>query len=243
MINDIHDDRIRYFKFGHYGHTGKLKNFAIRQARAEFLAFNDSDDNWKPEKLAKQLQLFEACPEIGFSITDVITFSKEKILIEHSYHSDLATECSSIFERMRDSRFLVYPFTLVIRKSCLEKTGWFDEEMISGDYHFILRLCYHFKAGILYEPLVWRRAHESNMSNQYPFENYNEYLATFELLFRNKWIETKHLRVARSLAFFRMGSLLAERGRRKEARKQYLRSIGQRWYHVDSYVGWLKTFR
>ena len=243
MIRKINDDRVRYFKFNHEGHTGKLKNFAIRQAKGEFLAFNDSDDNWKAEKLEKQLQLFEACPEIGFSITDVITFTKEKILIEHSYHSDQSSECASIFERLRDCRFLVYPFTLVMRKTCLDKTGWFDEKMISGDYHFILRLAYHFQAGILYEPLVWRRAHESNMSNQYPFENYEEFVATFELLHRNKWIETRHLRVARSLAFYQMGNLLVERDRRKEARKQFLRSIGQRWYHVDSYIGWLKTFR
>jgi len=138
MIQQMHDERIRYFKFDHCGHTGKLKNFAMKQAKGEYIAFNDSDDNWKPAKLEKQIKLFEECGDIGFSITDVITFSKDGILIEHSYHSDQLKECSSIFDRMRKSKFLVYPFTLVIRKNCLEKVGWFDEDLISGDYHFIM---------------------------------------------------------------------------------------------------------
>jgi len=241
MIQQMHDERIRYFKFDHCGHTGKLKNFAMKQAKGEYIAFNDSDDNWKPAKLEKQIKLFEECGDIGFSITDVITFSKHGILIEHSYHSDQLKECSSIFDRMRKSKFLVYPFTLVIRKNCLEKVGWFDEDLISGDYHFIMRLAYLFKAGILYEPLVWRRVHDSNMSNQYPFENYGEVIATFELLYRNRWIETKHLRTARSIAFYRMAELLDKMGKRVEARKQFIRSIGQRWYHVDSYIGLIKT--
>jgi len=79
------------------------------------------------------------------------------------------------------------------------------------------------------------------MSNQYPFENYGEVIATFELLYRNRWIETKHLRTARSIAFYRMAELLDKMGKRVEARKQFIRSIGQRWYHVDSYIGLIKT--
>jgi glycosyltransferase involved in cell wall biosynthesis len=243
VIQEIKDFRIRYFRFDHCGHTSKWKNFAIKQAKGEYIAFNDSDDNWKPTKLEKQMNLFASCPDIGFSLTDVITFSKDAILIEHSYHSDKPSECASIFERLRDSKFLVYPFTIVMKRDCVERTGWFEESMISGDYHFILRLAYFFKVGILYEPLVWRRAHENNMSNQYPMENYEEFIATFELLYRNRWIDSKHLRTARSIAFYGMAQLLNKLGKPVEARRQFIRSIGERWYHVDSYIGLIKTFR
>jgi glycosyltransferase involved in cell wall biosynthesis len=242
VIKKFKDDRIRYFKFDHSGYTGKMKNFAIQHAKGEYVAFNDSDDNWKPDKLEKQLRLFESCSGIGFSITDVITYSEEAILIGHSYHSDKSFECRSIFNWLRDSRFLVYNPTVVLKKECFLKTGPFNEEMVSGDFHFNLRLAYHFSAGIIYEPLVWRRVHNSNMSNQFIFENYDEYVATFELLFRNKWIGKKHLRVARSIASFKKAGVLAKRGELAAARREYLGSIKQRWFHSPSYIALLKTF-
>ena len=242
VVRGFNDNRVRYFRFDHTGHTGRLKNFAIQKAIGDYIAFNDSDDNWKEDKLSIQMKLFNDCPNIGFSITDVITFSAERIIIEHSYHSNLASECRNIFEWLCQNRFLVYNNTLVIRKECFGKTGPFDESMVSGDYHFIMRLAYHYDAGILYEPLVWRRVHDSNMSEQFPFENYQEFIATFEHLYRNRWVEKRHLRAARSVAYFKMAILHEKKGELPRARRSYLRSIRQRWFHVDSYIGLIKTF-
>jgi hypothetical protein len=171
-----------------------------------------------------------------------VTFRDDTILIPHSYKSSLDFECSNIFERLRDNSFLVYNPTLVLRKKCLEKTGLFDESMVSGDYNFNMRLAYHFSAGILYEPLVLRRVHDFNMSNTFRVENYREYVATFELLYRNKWIEKRHLRIAKSIASFKMAKLAAKKGEKAVARTHYLNSLRQRWYHLDSYVGLLKSF-
>jgi glycosyltransferase involved in cell wall biosynthesis len=219
-----------------------LKNFALQEAKGELIAFNDSDDNWKEDKLEKQMKLLDGHPEIGFSITDVVTFRGEEILIQHTYHSPQVFECRNIFDWLRDSRFLVYNPTLVMRKNCFEKTGMFSESMVSGDYHFIMRLAYHFEAGILYEPLVWRRIHDTNMSKEVAFENYAEFIATFELLYRNRWVGKRHLRAAKSIAYFKMARLLEKKGEFPRARRQYLSSIRQRWFHLDSYMGLLKTF-
>jgi glycosyltransferase involved in cell wall biosynthesis len=242
IIQEISDHRIRYHQLPHSGHTGQLKNFAIGLAKGEWIAFNDSDDLWKPEKLEKQMTLFSQYPEIGFSITDVVTFRDDTILIPHSYKSPLPFECTNIFERLRDSRLLVYNPTVVLRKTCFEKAGFFDESMVSGDYHFNMRLAYYFTAGIIYEPLVLRRVHDSNMSNSFRVENYREYVATFELLYRNKWIEKRHLRIAKSIASFKMAILASKNGENAVARTHYLNSLRQRWYHVDSYMGLLKSF-
>ncbi len=242
VVAAFDDQRIRYFKLPHSGHTGKLKNFALARASGEYVAFNDSDDVWKKEKLEKQVELLERNQEIGFCITDVTTFKGDEILIDHSYSVQNSIECRNIFPLLKASRLLVYNPTLVIKKTCFEKVGLFDQEMVSGDFHFNMRLAYHFKAGIIYESLVWRRVHDSNMSQQFIFENYDEYIATFELLYRNKWVGKRHLRAARSIAWFKMARLLEKKGELPGARKHYLNSIKQRWYHLDSYIGLVKTF-
>ena len=48
------------------GGMSNARNAGIRAACGEFIAFLDSDDWWLPGKLARQVDLLRACPEVGF---------------------------------------------------------------------------------------------------------------------------------------------------------------------------------
>ena len=62
-----HPGRVRYLE--HEGHANRgmsaTRNLGIAAARGEFIAFIDSDDVWRPRKLAEQLAVMEAHPELG----------------------------------------------------------------------------------------------------------------------------------------------------------------------------------
>ena len=53
------DKRIQFHKLSQNFGPGVARNFAIQQAKGNYIAFLDSDDLWKPEKLNKQLQFME----------------------------------------------------------------------------------------------------------------------------------------------------------------------------------------
>jgi glycosyltransferase involved in cell wall biosynthesis len=236
------DERIRYYRRPHTGYTSRMKNFAIRRCSGEFLAFIDSDDMWKAGKLDLQLELLAARPDIGFSITDITVFREDTILKEDTYGLRDTVECISIFSRLARNRMLVYNPTLVMRKSCLDRIGLFDESMRSGDHDFNMRLAYHYKAGVIYEPLLMRRLHDSNMSEEMSFENYAEYLSTFERLYQGEMIDRSCVKKARGNAFFKLGELYAGERRWREARKNYFLALKNDLFHGRCYRSLLKSW-
>ena len=225
VISSINDNRIRYYKFSHEGRIGKLKNFAVQQSKGEFIAFIDSDDLWVRNKLEKQIQLFIKSPLIGFCITDVTTMRNGEILIDHSYKLQKAIEYKNIFEDLNNGRMLVYNPTLILRKECFNKTGYFNEQMMCGGHDFVMRLSYYFDAGIIYENLVLRRVHDSNISEIFHFENYNEYIETYNYLYKHKMINLFQICKAKSNAFLKMGKIYSSNGNKRKAISNYISSL------------------
>ena len=56
VIGKIKDPRIRYIKNEKNSGAAVSRNRALREANGRWVAFLDSDDLWKPEKLEKQLR-------------------------------------------------------------------------------------------------------------------------------------------------------------------------------------------
>jgi O-antigen biosynthesis protein len=65
LVASFGDPRIRYLK--HPPCTiGRQRNLGVRQARADFIAFLDDDDEWLPTKLERQLAAFRAAdPDVA----------------------------------------------------------------------------------------------------------------------------------------------------------------------------------
>ncbi|KGF13008.1 glycosyl transferase [Peptostreptococcus sp. MV1] len=62
------DDRIKYIKLEKNSGAAVTRNIGLSEAQGRYVAFLDSDDIWKPEKLEKQLA-FLADREVAFCFT------------------------------------------------------------------------------------------------------------------------------------------------------------------------------
>ena len=56
VVGKIKDPRIRYIKNEKNSGAAVSRNRALREANGRWVAFLDSDDLWKPEKLEKQIR-------------------------------------------------------------------------------------------------------------------------------------------------------------------------------------------
>ena len=59
VVAQYKDPRIKYFKNKKNSGAAVTRNRAIREAKGRWIAFLDSDDLWKPEKLEKQIVFME----------------------------------------------------------------------------------------------------------------------------------------------------------------------------------------
>jgi len=162
IIAQLKDDRIQFYKAGRTGIGGKIKNTGLGKAKGELIAFIDSDDLWAATKLEKQVDAMKRYPEAGFCLTNGYNFREPGKPIDYFYKERLGERSDTIFIDLFQSKVTLFAQVLMFRKDCLQLTGLFKEEKSFSDLDFIITLASHFKAVILFEPLVFRRLHDAN---------------------------------------------------------------------------------
>ena len=73
ILSKMKDDRIRIFDYGNDVGKSKTLNKMLKEARGEWVAIQDGDDVWLPNKLEKQIQYMSDCDVIGTYIKYINT--------------------------------------------------------------------------------------------------------------------------------------------------------------------------
>lgn len=205
MLGDLGDERIVVIEAGRNGVIGKLKNIGLSAARGEYIAWMDSDDCWDPSKLEKQLEAMKRHPGAGFSLTGGYTFSAEGEPVQYYYKQRGGEFFGNILLAFIRSEVAALMPSLLMRKQCLEGTGIFNEQRLFSDIEFMLRLAAAYDAVLMYEPLLQRRIHPDNTTNDNWKLGYDEYAALLSDYHRRGLVPARDARDALFRLFINYG--------------------------------------
>ncbi|GMV26212.1 MAG: hypothetical protein AMXMBFR58_22430 [Phycisphaerae bacterium] len=159
LCDSLASDRVRVIHQPNAG-PAAARNRGAREATSEYLVFLDADDTIHPTFISKLVRAIETAAASG-------------VKVSHAYCQEVLTDKAEGTWRVPewDPTLLMvtnlHPITTVIRRSCFEEVGGFEESLGGNyeDWDLWLRLSFAGYRGVrVTEPLFfWRRHSDDTM--------------------------------------------------------------------------------
>jgi glycosyltransferase involved in cell wall biosynthesis len=119
------------------GGPAAARNLGVASSSGELIAFLDSDDEWLPRKLERQIALYDPRRPDFLCHTDEIWVRNGRVVRQKARHRK---QGGRFFERALEL-CLISPSACVISRSLFESVGGFDESLPAAeDYDLWLRV-------------------------------------------------------------------------------------------------------
>ena len=187
LLSRYQDDVRLVYRAHKNSGVAATRNYGIRLARGEFLAFLDSDDRWLPQKLERQVQFADAHPEYGLIATEISNFNKRGVVVEtKNKAAAYRIKNGHVVEELLFGNW-IQTSTVLARRECVQAVGGFDEEVgqFGEDWLTWMRIASRSPIYFLPEPLVEYRIHEESLTSHLPeaqYESLMKILAKLEAL-------------------------------------------------------------
>jgi glycosyltransferase involved in cell wall biosynthesis len=176
VVSDYRDARVRYFLSPEDVPLGKARGDAIRQAKAEWIAFLDQDDIWLPGKLEKQLALADSDAALIYGRTVRFYPNGGERDYDQAHEYKLLPEGDIFLQLFTKSCFIAMS-SAMFRRSAIQAIGGIpDEVRIIPDYYLYVAVARKYRARAVQEVVCRYRAHSGSMSHVVAVEMNREVL-------------------------------------------------------------------
>ncbi len=167
VAQQFSDPRIRYVRHETNRGAAFARNTGIAEARGEYIAFLDDDDECAPNRLADQVAVLDANPDIGMvygwieEINDATGARRIPRNVQNTHRGRAAFEAA--LTGVSDTASMFNP---CIRASVVRRVGGFDERLatIGEDAYFMASVTQVCDAE--YIPKIIVRKHENHAYDQ-----------------------------------------------------------------------------
>ena len=149
VIKKINSEKIVYHKLPCNRGAIAAWNTGINMAKGDWIAFQDSDDEWHKEKLSKQtmyLREHEDC--------DMVSHPFRAFFSDGSDICTRVVESERMIEELAISNFIGTPTMLIRREALIEMGGFNPEIKALQDWDFVVRFADRYKIGMISDVLL-----------------------------------------------------------------------------------------
>jgi glycosyltransferase involved in cell wall biosynthesis len=219
VVKSFCDERIRYVRNKEHKGAPFSRNIGIRIACGEYIAFQDSDDEWLPKKLEKQMDVFKnSSRELGVVYTSFWRIGEGRRF--RVPPSNFKLNEVDIHEILLETNFIGMP-TAVVRKECFEKVGLFDEtlpRLQEWDLWIRISRYYHFKH--IDEPLVICYLQPDSISR-----NINAHIQALKHILNKYFEEMSKKPKILGKHYYEIGTLLCLNGNIQEGKSYFFKAV------------------
>jgi len=209
IVQSFHEPRIKYFLAEKSTKLGEARNLALNECSGKFIAFLDSDDSWKENKLEVTLQKFDSS-FVGMVYTNGYIKNQQNGFLRAFYKNTQPT--GNLFLTFL-SKYNVMLCSVVFKREVLDDMQvWFDPDFeFIEEYDFFTRVSKKWGIGYSHEKtciwrmhpdsLTWSKNHLFEYENRIFFSKFinenNNLIGTLPILkfqakiayqyFYNKW--------------------------------------------------------
>lgn len=258
------DTRIKVFTQKNSGLPAIARNAALAKAAGEFICFLDGDDLYHPEKVERQVAVMKAHPEVSVVFHEVKIFQHEPDEQPGEFYAgrvqfmerakewlkpigDEAYLCRKDFYHFMSVEInAVHTSAILFRRQLLrEEKVWFPELELGEDTDLWFRLARTGRMAYIDRPLSYYRQRPGSMSRV------QERIARTMVIvmsanLRRGWNEFNRrerriLKKKLAADYFNLGYLCKSKGKRRDARGAYLKSLMLRpgWKPLKALAGTL----
>ena len=165
IVKSYSDQRIKYYYAPTHTLLYEARNYGFAKTSGDLIAFLDVDDWWLPEKLERQIPLFNDI-DVGLACANYWVDNQIKNKRWVAYKKPISSG------RALDgllSNYTVGLLTLVVRLTALSpNTPPFDSRYhIIGDFDLVIRLSALWKLASIQDPMAVYRIHGNNESTKH----------------------------------------------------------------------------
>jgi glycosyltransferase involved in cell wall biosynthesis len=218
VIKSIGDARLLYVRHEKNVGSNAARNTGIRLARGKYISFQDSDDEWHPDKLERQVPVLEDNPDVG-GVYSGFWRIKDGDRIYFPFPSRRPRN-GHINESLLYGNFVTTQ-ALLIRADVLRKTEGFDEKIPRlQDWELMLRLSKVCRFRFIDEPLFTAYYTNDSLS-----ADNSKLIHALKLIMEKYREDFDRHPEAKASQYFAMGKCLCADRETNNARKYFLLAL------------------
>ncbi len=220
-VKNLNNQKIRYIRHNENKGAAVARNTGIKAARAEFIAFQDSDDEWSSNKLKRQMEVFKNAPlEVGVVYTGSWQIRNNKRIYLPLFTGKKRE--GNIYKELFEGRITGIPTPLaIVKKECFNQVGMFEERFSPlEDGELWLRISKYYEFKYIKEPLVTRYYTPNSIST-----DLNAYIEARNLILEKHFEEFRKNKESLARYFFNIGARLCSSGKTALGRRYFLKAI------------------